>query len=1201
MNHKLRPGLIVLHSNQLELLFDMVLHVMQQHPLAPLQAEHILVQSNGMKHWLELQLASAQGLGICAATRMDLPSTALWKMYRQVLGAERVSAHMPLDKDALTWRLLRLFTEGLPEPVYAPLHRYLQPPPGDTTAQAASARRAYQLAVQVADVLDGYQNHRADWLHDWATGKDQIRGFGNRIQPLPETHRWQAALWRCLLQDVQQDPWVAAQQQPDSLFSRAQVHQAFVQAMAQPPQTAAGLPARLVVFGISSLPMSSLEALAALAQVSQVVVAVTNPCEMYWGDLRPERSTLPWGLSAAATRFAAPRWQALMGAAQTDGAEPAGATANVPPTVPSESHGHPLLAAWGQQVRDQLHLIDVFDAHPGSHTPVFADPAAKAPASQLHQLQSDILKLRPNSEARHQRLDSDNSIQWVKCHSAQREVEVLHDQVLGWLQDDPSLSTRDIMVMVPDMQHFAPHIHAVFGRTVPGQAHHLPYSVADQSATTHDWVQAIDQLMQWPQWRLSLVDWQSLLEVDAIRAAFDLDSDDIATLLDWLNASGVRWGMDAQHRAQWGMACDQPDCDHNTWAFGLRRLLLGYACGTDPDSDPLGQAWAHTVPTPGVGGMDAALISRLLDWLQAMTDWADTLGQAHTPEQWQAVLVQMLQRFFKPTQEAQAHMLERLHAGLIDWVQLCAQARLDSPVPAVVVREHWLQNITAPGLHQRFLGDGVQFASLMPMRSVPFRVIALLGMNDGDYPRVRAPRDFDLLTHPQWRRMGDRSRRDDDRYLFLEALLSARERLYISWQAWRTHDHQALPPSVLVGQLRDHLDQTWDNPAPIQEMPLHAFSPRYFQPGETPRTFDADWAKAAQAHHMGTATAHRNPHTPALAEPQTTASLALGPNPAAITAHELARWQAMLRQPLAVYYQDRLRVHFAEPEDDIETNELFGLGALQRHQALGLLLRSPSGAAQGLHDSGLLPLAGFGDIAVDQLHEQWAQLRQPTQTWRDAHPLPWVTPEVDLDLGEWGVLRGELDPHEWWCDAHGQVLHIEHSPSKLLRQTSAKEALRARMHKLTRCWLQHLVVCARGHPLTSLVVGLDGLACWSRVPPAQALDWLKNLAALYHEAWEHPLPLACQTAGEWLASWRSFEAGDPQAQAVAARNARAVFDDQVGKGRSWPGEQRQSPLLRRHWENFEQLQPHLPVWSARLYGPLLDTLVLTRHSPGDGA
>ncbi|NBX54516.1 MAG: exodeoxyribonuclease V subunit gamma [Betaproteobacteria bacterium] len=1202
MKHTLQPGLIVLHSNQLEMLFSLVLSVMRQHPLAPLQAEHILVQSNGMKHWLEQQLAGPQGLGICAATRMDLPSTALWKVYRQVLGAERVSAHMPLDKDALTWRLFRLFCEGLQEPVYAPLHQYLHPAQGDPSGQSDASRRTYQLAVQVADVLDGYQNHRADWLQDWAAGKDQVRGFGNRIQPLPAVHRWQAALWRCLRHDAEQDSLVATHKRVDRLFSRDQVHQAFIQAMADPPQSAAGLPARLVVFGISSLPMSILEALAALAQVSQVVVATTNPCEMYWGDLRPERSRVPWGLSAAATRFAAPRWQALAEASQAEWAEPEMTTALAPTNVPSAPHGHPLLAAWGQQVRDQLHLLDVFDAHPEAYMPVFADPAAYAPASQLHQLQSDILKLRPNSEARHRRHESDNSIQWVQCHSAQREVEVLHDQVLGWLQDDPSLSTRDIMVMVPDMQHFAPHIHAVFGRTAPGQANHLPYSVADQAVTPHAWVQAIDQLMQWPQWRLSLVDWQSLFEVDAIRAAFGLDRDDIATLFEWLQASGVRWGMDAEHRSQWGMAPDQPDADHNTWAFGLRRLLLGYASGTDPDSDPLGQSWAHTVPTPGVGGLDAALISRLLDWLQAMTDWAETLGHTHTPEQWHAVLVHMLQRFFKPTQEAQEHMLERLHASLIDWVQLCTQARLDSPVPAVVVRAHWLQSISVPALHQRFLGEGVQFASLMPMRSVPFRVIALLGMNDGDYPRVRAPLDFDLMCHPAWRRMGDRSRRDDDRYLFLEALLSARERLYISWQAWRTHDHQPLPPSVLVGQLRDHLDQTWDNPAPIQKMPLHAFSPRYFQAGEALSTFDPDWAKAAQAHHMAQATDPSPPNNPArLATPDVAPRVKQVPNHAAITKHDLARWHAMLKQPLAVYYQDRLQIHFDAPAQDTDANELFGLGALQRHLALGTLLRSPSGAAQGLHDSGLLPLSGFGEIAMGQLQEQLAQMRQHTQTWRDAHPSPWATPEINLDLGEWGQLQGELDSPEWWSSVSGEILHIEHSPSKLLRSTTAKEALRARMHKLTRSWLQHLVVCALGHPTTSVVVGLDGLACWSSVCPAKALGWLNNLAALYREAWENPLPLACQTAGEWLASWRSFEAGDPQAQIMAERNARAVFDDQKGKGNAWPGEHRKSPLLRRHWASFETLKVHLPLWSERMYGPLLDNLVLTRHSPGDPA
>ena len=1193
MNHPLRPGLVVLHSNQLEMLFELVLRVMQQHPLAPLQAEHILVQSNGMKHWLELQLASPHGLGICAATRMDLPSAALWKMYRQVLGAERVSEHMPLDKDALCWRLLRLFSEGLTDPVYAPLHRYLQPPADDANPQAASARKAYQLALQVADVFDGYQNHRADWLQDWAAGKDHVRGLRNQVQALPQAHLWQPALWRCLLQDVQQDKLAVPAPHGQALFSRAQVHQAFMQAMAQPPQSAAGLPPRVVVFGISSLPMSTLEALAALAQVSQVVVAVTNPCEMYWGDVRPQRDRAPWGLSSAATRFAAPRWQAQVQAAQQDLAEPAPA----PEAAQESAHGHPLLAAWGQQVRDQLHLIDVFDAHPQSHTPAFVDPAEPAPASQLHQLQSDILKLRPASETRHHRKLNDASIQWVQCHSAQREVEVLHDQVLGWLKNDPSMTARDIMVMVPDMQHFAPHIHAVFGRTAAGHARHLPYSVADQSVTAHAWVQAIDQLMQWPQWRLSLVDWQALFEIEAIREAFGLRSDDIATLTGWLHASGVRWGMDGPHRAQWGITPEQADGEHNTWAFGLRRLLLGYASGTDPASDPLGQAWGHTVPTPGVGGLDAALISRLLDWLQAMTDWADTVRQPHTPAKWQAVLVQLLKRFFKPTQEAEERMLERLHAGLIDWVQLCAQARLDSPVPAVVVREHWLQNVSAPALHQRFLGDGVQFASLMPMRSVPFRVIALLGMNDGDYPRVRAPRDFDLLSNPAWRRMGDRSRRDDDRYLFLEALLSARERLYISWQGWRTHDHQSLPPSVLVGQLRDHLSQTWDSPAPVQEMPLHAFSPRYFQPGGTLDTFDDDWALAAQSQLSGQVLS--DPDTAALIDARPLAQASAIDTPPA--EHALARWHGMLRQPLSVYYQDRLRIYFDAPNVELDSDESFGLTSLQRHQALSTLLHSPSGAAQGLHDSGLLPLAGFGDIAIGELQDQLCHLREHTDHLRALHPLPWSTPEVDIDLGECGPLRGELDPQEWWCDANGQVLHIEYSPSKLLRNTTAKEALRARLHKLTRSWLQHLVVCASGTTTTSVVAGMDALACWTSLPPAQALGLLQALGALYHQAWQMPLPLACQTAGEWLATMRTFAPGDEHAVTAANRKARAVFEDHVGTGQRWPGEHRQSPVLRRHWAQFEPLQAQLPLWSERMYGPLLDHLVLTRHSPQDKA
>ena len=204
-----------------------------------------------------------------------------------------------------------------------------------------------------------------------------------------------------------------------------------------------------------------------------------------------------------------------------------------------------------------------------------------------------------------------------------------------------------------------------------------------------------------------------------------------------------------------------------------------------------------------------------------------------------------------------------------------------------------------------------------------------------------------------------------------------------------------------------------------------------------------------------------------------------------------------------------------------------------------------------------------------------------------------------MDLDEQTQLSGEFDPHEWWCDDRGRVLHIEYSPSQLLRKTTTKAPLRARMHKLTRSWLQHLVLCAKGWEGTSVVAGLDALACWPSLAREQAHQQLLDLAALYQQAWAQPMPLACQTAGEWLATVQAFDSDDASAVAAAERHARAVFEDHVGTGARWPGEHRLSPLLRRHWENFEQLRPHLPIWSARFYGPLLADLVLTRHPPGE--
>ena len=184
-------------------------------------------------------------------------------------------------------------------------------------------------------------------------------------------------------------------------------------------------------------------------------------------------------------------------------------------------------------------------------------------------------------------------------------------------------------------------------------------------------------------------------------------------------------------------------------------------------------------------------------------------------------------------------------APLDDWLQACEDARLTTPLPLDVVREHWLAQIAQPSLQQRFFGGGVQFGTLMPMRSIPLKVIALMGMNDGAYPRVQAPRDFDLMAghSPGNWRAGDRSRREDDRYLFLEALLAARHKLYISWQGHHASDNSTRPPSVLVAQLLDHVNACWAPPRTPQVQPLQPFSSVYFAQGSGFTTFDTDWER----------------------------------------------------------------------------------------------------------------------------------------------------------------------------------------------------------------------------------------------------------------------------------------------------------------------------------------------------------------------
>ena len=1151
-NSQRRTGFMVLHGNRLEDLRDLVTQFLKSQPLPPLQPEVFLVQSNGMKNWLEMALSSDDALGICAATRMELPGSYLWQIYRNVLGVDAVPHQMPFDKTGLVWRLMRLLPALAGEnAVYAPLARYL--------SGGGDDRRLYQLAQQIADVLDGYQSYRSDWLGDWAAGNDCLRSHAGKPVGLEATQSWQAQLWRDIRLDVGEKLADASRSTVHAQFM--QKLKALVQAFKASDQVPMGFPPRIVVFGISSLSMQSVEALALLGQISQVLMFVQNPCQYYWGDIVEGHDLLRQQV----------RQRQLAKPPRTGLEEHARA---LTPT-------HPLLASWGKQGRDYLHLLDDFDRVEEYRDQVgrvdaFVDPVSVSQnPTQLAQLQSAILHLDPLPAAAVPLSPGDDSITFVTTHSAQREVEVLHDNLLAWFEANPDLHARDVMVMVPDMEAFAPHIHAVFGRFARGQSRHIPYSVADTTARQTPMVKALELLLSLPTSRVSLVDWLSLLEVSAVRHRFGLDPAEVDQLQTWLATAGVRWGLDAKHRQAWGVSAEVPGADQNTWAFGLKRLLLGYAVGQ-------GSAWCGTLPQAAIRSLDAPLVSKLLNCVDAISLTLTELHGEKSPDAWSALMEGIVGRFFEATDDAEERLIQRVLEPLEIWQKECDDAQFVSSISLSVLREHWLSQISEGGLHQRFFGGGVQFGTLMPMRSIPFKAICLLGMNDGDYPRQTSPRDFDLMAQ-SWR-AGDRSRREDDRYLFLEALMSARERLYISWQGHRATDNTEQPPSVLVAQLIDYLNAGWTPQRVVQAQPLQPYSEAYFLKASPLQTFDQEWARV-----------HGNVVNEG-ATPDMASEVAL---PTALTLDDLRQ---LVRQPVEVFFRSRLRVQFDDVTEAQQELEPFSLNGLENYEIGETLLKAgdASRALTELKLSGSLPMVAFGDRQVAKFERELDVVLERQSLWREKFPFESPALSIALEFNGTpvtGTLHGlwSIDESESTTAVDGSNhsrLQIRQRLGAVLEGSGDDQC--GRGHILAGLWVNHLAACASGIHLTSAQLGLDGQIIFAPMAKEDAVATLQGLVEAYWEAWKRPLPVACKTA------WAYLQA-QAKAERVAVDKPDKVKDPhEAAQAKFEGGFKRESELtssayLTRAFDGYQDIEEELPLWAERLYGAMAAHATLNLH------
>ncbi len=769
-----------------------------------------------------------------------------------------------------------------------------------------------------------------------------------------EEDHWQAELWRRLARGGE--------------AHRVRVWEQFRATLASGDFDRRRLPERVAIVGVAALPPLYLDLLAGLARHVDVHLFLLNPCREYWGDIRAERDLARLG-------------------EETD---------------PEELYltvGNPLLASLGKQGRD---FIDLLQAYPRAEWDGFAEPAGD---DLLHCLQADILRLRERGSEECPPLPlraDDRSVRIHVCHGPMREVEVLHDQLLALFETQRDLRPSDVIVMAPDIATYGPLIEAVFD-SAPRERR-IPFSVADQGIQAENpLVEVFFELLDLGGGRFDAAQVLSLLEPPAVRRRFELSEDDLERVRRWVREVGIRWGIDAGIKNTWEL----PATAEHTWRAGLDRLLLGYALpGGGRD------LYGGILPYDEVEGGEARALGQLQSFTEALFGLDARLRERRPLADWVIALGEVLDQFFEP-REREENELQLIRDALGSLDGNAKLAGFDEPVTLAVVKAALRSDLNAAeGQSGRFLSGGVTCCAMVPMRSIPFPVVCLIGMNDDAYPRPHRPVGFDLMTTGF--RRGDRSRRQDDRYLFLETLLSARRCLYLSYVGQNIRDNSALPPSVLVSELLDVVDRGFYRAGGgraseqlVTRHPLQAFSRRYFNG-------DGDWFSYAREWVEASRQAGRGERDPApllaveLPEPE--------PALRTVTLEGLARF---FKNPARWLLRERLGVRPEQGEEALATREPFVLDGLENYQLVGQMLElyrdgRPAAEIQAVaRASGALPHGQVGECVFAEAQARVMRFAGRLGRTLSRRETEWLN--VDLPLGEFRLtdrLTG-LTPTGW--------------------------------------------------------------------------------------------------------------------------------------------------------------------------------------------
>ncbi len=1126
-------------------LADALSALLSESPADPFAPEVVAVPTRGMERWLTQRMSSVLGArpgradGICANIEFPSPHRLVTDAVAAASGID--PAEDPWLPERSVWPLLSVVEESLSEPWLATLAAYLGAgtESSDPMRPARQSRRLTTVR-HLAGLFDRYSLHRPEMLAAWARG-DDLDAVG---APLPAASAWQAELWRRLRVRI-------------GVPDLAERSGRACERMADDPAVVP-LPSRLALFGLTRVPAGHLDILRALATGRDLHLFLLHPSPSLWEKVthRPDRSAVVRREEDRTVTLAANR----------------------------------LLASWGRDSREMQLVLT-------AAAPELSDaghPSPPGPGTLLGLIQQGVhddhaapgAPLPGAADERPLLAADDRSIEIHSCHGRARQVEVIRDAILHALAEDPALEPRDVIVMCPDIETFAPLIQATFGA---GEAEDdtsidLRVRLADRSLRqTNPVLGVVAQLLELAEQRLTASQLLDLADRGPVRRRFRLDDDDITRLADWISQAGIRWGLDGPHRAPYKLDA----LDSGTWQTGLERLLLGVTMTEDGqrlfagvlplddvDSRAIDLAGRFTELVTRVGQVVRSLNARqtLAEWAEAIAEAADALTATGSRDRWQRAELQRV---------------------LDELVSESGDASPPELAPAEV-RALLARRLEGRPTRANFRTGHLTVCTLQPMRSVPHRVVCLLGLDDGAFPR-KAPRDGDdlMLDHPH---LGERDPRSEDRQLLLDALLAAGERLIVTFSGNDERTNAPRPAAVPVGELLDAVDATvrCEGGRPAREQvvirhPLQPFDPRNFMAGRIagPRPWSFDPVALDGARALA---GPRSDPRPFLGGP-------LSRRPGTVV--ELTDLVRFVEHPVRAFMRQRLGISLYSAADEIEDELSVELDGLQRwgvgQRLLEARLRGIDQRTAILAEiaRGTLPPGVLGKPVIDDLSPIVNGIVDRART---------VAPGVGAVAGAGGDpidVRVALDDGRL---LNGTVTGV--SGDLLLTTTFSRVSAKHRIAAWVR--LLALTASAPERPFAAATVGRGqgrGDVRTARIEPlgggaeerlAVARAELAVLMDLYDRGMREPLPMFCLTSAayaeaarhgqdgyaaavkEWETEW-NFEKEDREAEHQMALGGVLTLsevldiaprDGEAGEGWLDVEESRFGRLARRLWEGL---------------------------------